>query len=204
MVNKKIISILCICLLLLGVVGVSGCIPRQKREVKEEVKEEETKEEAKKKEEEKEQEKEDDDVIVAGSVDTSSKFSFSVEEALVGLSYDEEPIVVLVGTFTNNSDESISFSWALEATATQDGYTLPTAYLSGSGDYNYNDIASGSTIPVFIGWKLADGENEITLTVIDRQHYAKEEIYAQTFTIDELIENTENYQDSDDVIGKPL
>jgi len=200
MVHKKLICRLCVCLLLLGVVSVSGCVPKQREVAKEEA----VKEEVEKKEEEKDQKKDDDDIIVAGSVDTSSKFSFSVEEAIVGISYDEVPIVVMVGTFTNNSDETISFSWALEATAMQDGYTLPTAYLSGSGDFNYNDIAPGSTIPVFIGWEVSDGQNDITLTVVDSQHYAKEEIYAQTFTIDELIENTENYQNSDDVIGEPL
>jgi len=197
--HKKIINILCVCLLVLGVAGISGCAPEQKQEAEEETKAEETKAA-----EEKEQKKDDDNIIVADSVDTSSKFSFSVDEALVGLSYDEEAIVVLVGTFTNNSDESISFSWALEATAMQNGYTLPATYISGSGDYNYNEIAPGSTIPIFIGWKIADSQNDITLTVIDSQHYAKVEIYSQTFTIDELIKNTENYQDSDDAIDKPL
>jgi len=146
-----------------------------------------------------------DDSIVAGSVDTASKFTFTVDDAIIGLSkYDETPIVVLAGTFTNNSDEAISFSWALGTKAVQEGYTLPEAYLSGSNNFNYNEIEPGVTIPIFIGWEIADSEGDITLTVVDNEHYAKEEIYSKTFTIDELMENTESYQETDEVIDGSL
>lgn len=206
-------GILCIGILILGAASVTGCRQRFQKASKD-TKEESVKEDTKKEEdssngkvdkkESKKDDKKEKDVIIAGSVDTSSKFSFSVEEAIIGMSYNDEPIVVLVGDFTNNSDETISFSWALDATAVQNGYSLPTAYLSGSSDFNYNEIAPGSSIPVFLGWKIADGENDITLKVVDNQHYAKEEIYSQTFTIDELVQNTQNYQGSEDVIDEPL
>lgn len=213
---KSLKGIFCICMLLLSMsLCTTGCAVKlkgkpasgKKTENAKQEQQEDTKEKSSKaKTEEKGQEQndEEDDVIIAGSVDTESKFSFSVEEALIGISDLDEPIVVLVGSFVNNSEETISFSYALETTALQNGYTLPTAYLSGTSEFNYNDIAPGNTIPVFIGWKIADGEHDITLTVIDRQHYAKKEIYSQTFTIDELIKNTENYQDSEGILEEPL
>ena len=214
MIEKRKISILCICLLVLvfGMVGMTGCnqiqkaVEEQMENQLENQKEEEIEEEVEEEEEKKEdkEEKKDNTIIVAGSVDTSSNFSFSVEEALIGFNYNEEPIVVLVGTFTNDSEDTISFSWALDATAVQGGYTLPTAYVSGSGDYNYNEIAPENTIPIILAWKIADGDNDITLTVVDSRHYAKEEIYSQTFTIDELIENTENYHGAEDIIDRSL
>lgn len=146
----------------------------------------------------------EEDVIVAGTIDTSSQFSFSVENALIGISYSDKVIVVLVGTFTNNSDEAVSFSWALDTMATQNGYTLSSSYISGSNKYNYNEIAPGKTIETLIAWEILDAENDITLTVIDRQHYAKEEIFSKTFTIDELIENTLNFHNSDEIFEEEL
>jgi len=197
---RKKISALCICCILLGSLMFTGCIPVKKPNEEKKVEETE-KEESDKKEKE---EKDNDKVIVAGSVDTSSKYSFTVEEALIGLSYDDEPIVVLVASFTNDSDEDISFSWALDVSAKQGGFTLSTAYLPGTREFNYNEIEPGSTIPIFIGWEIADAESDITLTVVDSRHYAKEEIYSKSFTIEELIKNTENYQGAEDIIEKSL
>lgn len=206
---KRAIRILFLCVLMASV--LSGCMPKriiekdktnQKEEPAEKTK---SKKSAGKENKEEKKEEKEEDTIVAGAVDTESKFTFSVTEAIIGIEeYEEEPIVALACSFTNNSQEPISFSWALEAKAVQNGYTLKDAYLSGVGDFNYNDIAPGSTIPVFIGWKILDAEKDITLTVVDNQHYAKKEIYSQTFTIDELIENTENYQDSGEIISEPL
>ena len=203
MKNKRKISILCVGMLVLGIFFSTGCgllpLPQNRNNSEPEIESSSEVNESSEPDEE-----DDDNVIVAGSVDTSSKFSFSVEEAIIGISYSDEPIVVLAGTFTNNSDKTISFSWALEATAMQDGYKLSTAYLSGSSDYNYNEIAPGSTIPIFIGWEIIDGESDITLTVIDSQHYAKEEIYSHTFTIDELISNTEKFQGAEEILEESL
>lgn len=196
---KRRTSIFCICVLLFSAFGFTGCIPipkpGERKETKQEIEEESKKET---------ETEEDDNVIVAGSIDTSSPYSFSVEETIVGLNDYDEPVVVLVGSFTNHSDEDVSFSSALEAKAMQSGYTLPREYVPGSSDLNNNDIASETTISVILAWRLADAEDDITLTVIDRWHYAREEIYSQTFTIEELIYNTENYQDADDIIEKTL
>jgi len=138
----------------------------------------------------------DDDVIVAGTVDTSSDFTFEVDGAFVGIDeYSDEPVVILVGEFTNNSKETISYGWALDAVAFQSGHELKTSYLRGASVYTYEDIEPGVTTPVFIGWKILNVMDSIEITVIDSRHYAKEELFKKTYTIDELIKNTLEYLD---------
>lgn len=134
----------------------------------------------------------DDDVIIAGGVDSSSKYAFEVDTAVVGLDeYSEVPVVVLVGEFTNESDETVSFSDALDAVATQDGWELDSAYLQGADAFNYESIAPGKTVPAFIGWELWDGESDVEIAVYDQYHYAKQVVFEGAFTIDELLANTE-------------
>lgn len=224
MLFKRKIAIACICTMIFMLTGCNSSLPLPQvkptpeatPEVTQEAKDDDDVITANKDLEAIEEETKDDkptsadgDVIVAGSMDTSSKFSFSVEEAIVGLDDYDTPIVVLVGNFTNNSDEAIEFGYALSAEATQDGFELDEAYLSGIEDFHYVPIKPDESIPVFLGWDLLDDVNDITLTVIDRNHYADEEIYSQTFTIDELIKNTEKFEDldkenSDKIIDKPL
>lgn len=134
----------------------------------------------------------DDDAIVAGGVDASSKYTFEVDAAVVGLDeYTEAPVVVLVGEFTNDSDEAVSFSDALDAVASQGGWELDSAYLQGADALSYESIPPGKTMPVFVGWELRDAESEVGIVVYDRYHYAKQAVFEGTFTIDELLANTE-------------
>lgn len=143
-----------------------------------------------------EDDSDDDDVIVAGTVDTSSNYSFDVQGAFVGMDeYSEDAVVILVCEFTNNSDEVISYGSALDAEAFQSGYSLKTAYLRGAGDYTYEKIEPGKTISIFIGWKLVSASDDVEITVIDRYHYAKEVLFEGSFTIDELIENSKKFVD---------
>lgn len=128
------------------------------------------------------------------SVDTSSKYSFTVEGAFVGVDeYSEVPEVILVCEFANNSDETISFSSALEGQAFQDGRELSEAYLYGTNSLTYEDVQPGKTVAVLLAWKLNSADAPVELTVIDRYHYAKEEVFSETYTIDELIENSKKF-----------
>lgn len=133
-----------------------------------------------------------DDVIIAGGADASSKYVFEVDTAVVGLDeYSEAPVVVLVGDFTNESDETVSFSDALGATASQGGRELSSAYLRGADAFNYESIAPGETVPVFVGWELGDAESDVEIVVYDQYHYAKQAVFEGAYTIDELLANTE-------------
>ncbi len=139
----------------------------------------------------------DTGTIHAGTVDTSSKYSFSVESALIGTDeYTDTVCVLLVGTFTNESDETVSFESTLDAEAVQGGYTLTEAYLSGASEFNYGEIAPGQSIPVFIAWELVDGTSDVSITVTDMYHYAEAVVFEQTYTIDELVANSNAYVDS--------
>ena len=134
----------------------------------------------------------DDDVIIAGGVDASSKYAFEVDTAVVGLDeYSEAPVVVLVGDFTNESDETVSFSDALGATASQGGRELSSAYLRGADAFNYESVAPGETVPVFVGWELGDAESDVEIVVYDQYHYAKQAVFEGVYTIDELLAGTE-------------
>lgn len=135
--------------------------------------------------------------IHAGTIDTSSNYSFSVESALIGTEeYTDAVCVLLVGTFTNESDETVSFESTLDAEAVQGGYTLTEAYLSGASEFNYGEIAPGQSIPVFIAWELVDGTSDVSITVTDMYHYAEAVVFEQTYTIDELVANSNAYVDS--------
>lgn len=135
--------------------------------------------------------------IHAGTIDTSSNYSFSVESALIGTEeYTDTVCVLLVGTFTNESDETVSFGSTLGTVAQQGGYELSEVYLSGASQFNYNEIAPGQSIPVFIAWELVDGTSDVSITVTDMYHYAEEVVFEQSYTIDELIANSNAYVDS--------
>ncbi len=136
------------------------------------------------------------DSIVATTTDTSSNFSFRVDAAIIGLSeYYSNPAVFMIGEFTNNSDKAMSFSSVVDIVATQGNYSLSKSYISGIDTLNYNDIAPGATIPVIIGFELLDLSNSVTITATDSTHYAKEMLYSNTYTIDQLIQTTKTYID---------
>jgi len=140
--------------------------------------------------------KDDNETIVAGSVDTSSDYTFVVRGAFVGMDeYSDDPLVILVGDFTNLSNETISYGYALDAVAFQGGHALRSTYLRGSVSNTYEDIDPGATASVLIGWKLSSITDDVEITVIDSRHYAKEVLFEESYTIDELIKNTLKFID---------
>ena len=146
----------------------------------------------------------DEDVIVAGTVDTSSEFSFEVRGAFIGFEdYSDDPLVILVGDFTNHSDKTISYSYALDAVAFQGGRALKSAYLWGVGSNTYEDVDPGATNSVLIAWKLTSVTDDVEITVVDSRHYAKEVLFEGSFTVDELIKNTLEFIDEfSDVVNE--
>lgn len=139
---------------------------------------------------------EDDGVIHAQGVDTSSKFSFTVETAVAGLDqYTNEPVVALLGTFTNNSDKPMDFGSTLKGVATQAGVQLSDYYLSGEGDLNYQTVQPGQSATVAAAWSLSNTTDSVHISVTDLTHYAKQEVYSHDFTIDELVANMADVHD---------
>ncbi|MCL2529655.1 MAG: DUF5067 domain-containing protein [Coriobacteriia bacterium] len=141
----------------------------------------------------------EDDVIVAGTVDTSSEFKFEVRGAFIGAeNYSDDPVVILVAEFTNLSDKNISYGFALDSTAFQGGHELRSAYL-GIGTNTYEDIEPGVTTSILIAWKMQSITDSVEITVVDSRHYAKEVLFKETYTIEQLIKNTLEFIDEFDV-----
>lgn len=189
--KKALTRLLCGLLTMLLLVGLVGCIPiaLPSRAV-EDKKEEPTSGSSKNGT----STKDGDDEIIAGTADTSSNYSLEVKGAFVGMDeYSDSPVVILVCEFTNDSDKTISYSSALDALAFQDGRKLKTAYLRGASSYTYEDVKPGATTPVLIGWELVSATYSVKITVADRYHYAKEVLFENTYTIDELIANTKRF-----------
>ena len=131
----------------------------------------------------------------AESVDTSSEYSLVIDTAVVGFEkYSDDPVILIMGEFTNNSSEPKSFSMACGFEAAQGGYEMERNYLSGAYSFNSNDIAPGKSIPIFLSWKLNDARNDVEIKIVDNNHYAKEILFEQSYSIDELIKNTEKLE----------
>ena len=147
--------------------------------------------------------KKNDDVIVAGSIDTSSKFAFDIKTALIGTDhYDDDKVIVLcIGEFTNNSDEIMDFSSIVDVEVRQDGFELDRATSLAFSKLNYAEIRPGESIPIILGYDMLTYGN-VDIVCKDYTHYAKEVLFQGSYSIDELIENTDALiSDYDDYIS---
>lgn len=124
-------------------------------------------------------------------VDLSSNFKFVEDSTIIGFNRDDV-VVLCVGEFTNNSDETLSLNSAVICDAFQGGKELDKAYIHSLDDfdYSYKDIEPGTSVPVFFAFDVVDAEDSIKLTITDRQGFAEEVIFEKEYTIDQLIENT--------------
>lgn len=139
------------------------------------------------------------------AVVAESAYEFSMDEILIGYSdYNDDYVVVMVAEFTNNSDEDISFSTALDITARQSGMEMQSTYVPGASSYNSNNISPGTTIMVALAWELNSSEDDVSITVIDRYSYNKMTVFEETYTIDELLDNTLNYMDADEFTDEAI
>lgn len=136
--------------------------------------------------------KKDNDVIVAKSIDTSSEYAFEIKTALIGTdSYDYDQFLVLcIGEFTNNSDEIMDFSSIVNVEVRQDGIELDKSYSASFSKLNYAQIKPGESIPIVLGYEVIT-TSDIEITCTDYTHYAKEVLCHETYSIEELCENTD-------------
>lgn len=137
-------------------------------------------------------------------VEIHSDYTFKYKTAVIGMDrWGDEFIVMLVGEFTNNSDETTSFNKVTNCTAMQDGFTLHNAYLSGSSDFTNREIKPGESTLIYVGWKIMT-TGSVELSITDRTHYAEEVLYENTFTIPELVANTKSFGDEDNMLDKEV
>lgn len=128
-----------------------------------------------------------------------SDYEFKYKTAIIGLDkYQKNVIVVLVGEFTNNSNEATSFQKISKIDVKQDGFTLDKSYsLAGSNDWLTREVQPGETSLIYVGFNLkTKGDVEIKIT--DRYHYAEAELYSGRFSLQQLVQNTVNASETDD------
>ncbi|MCL2807480.1 MAG: DUF5067 domain-containing protein [Coriobacteriia bacterium] len=201
MKKLTLLKYFCGLLMMVSLVGLTGCFlafpePGSDEVIEQEAEDKKVSSDNESSDKEDAPKDDDDDVIVAGTVDTSSDYSFVVKGAFVGMDeYSDDPVVILVGEFSNDSKETISYGYALDASVFQSGRELQTAYLRGASAYTYENIEPGVTSTVLLGWKLVSAQDTVEITVLDRRHYAKEVLFNKTFTIEELIDNTIKFID---------
>mgnify|MGYP000815938496 FL=1 len=57
---------------------------------------------------------------------------------------------------------------------------------------------------VALAWELNSSEDDVSITVIDRYSYNKMTVFEETYTIDELLDNTLNYMDADEFTDEAI
>lgn len=146
----------------------------------------------------------DSQPIVADNVDTTSKYSLAPISALAGTdNATGKAAAAFAWTFTNNSDSRISFDVALSVRAVQDGRELTGVYLPQASEANGAEIEPKSSATVCKAFRL-QSTSPITLTVIDRTHYARKVVFMRTYTLGELLANTEAFLASEGGAKAPL
>ena len=143
------------------------------------------------------------------TVVAESAYEFKMDGIYIGYAdYVDGYVVVMEGEFTNNSEEVISFQSALDRQARQSGMEMQYAYVPGASFYNINSISPGTTIGVAMAWELNSAENDVSITVIDRNSYNNMIIFDQTYTIEELLRNALSDADmaefADEMVDKSM
>lgn len=98
-------------------------------------------------------------------------------------------VIIIKYSFTNNSDDSESFSLAVDDTVYQGGMSLTETYvLSSEANYDYQDktkkIKSGATVEIEIAYKLEDTTTDIEVEIKDGSLFGdSDDVIAKTFSI---------------------
>lgn len=147
---------------------------------------------------------ESDGTIVAEALEVSSNFEVEVTDYVLGLEeYSDIPIVVFMVDFTNNSDETANFSYDMEDIASQGGVSLDNGYISGVTGYNSADVQPGATATVFLIYELRNLSDDIELVIADDTHYATPIILQESYTLDEILDETiKLYGDDEEVLDE--
>ena len=133
-----------------------------------------------------------------------SEYEFVYKTAVIGMDkWGKDYIVMLVGEFKNNSSEPVKFSSVCDCKAVQSGFTLSNAYLTGSTDFTYREVRPGESTLIYVGWKIMTTES-VEFRIIDRYHYAKQELFVKSFTLSDLVNNTKSFGDDDNMLDKEI
>lgn len=98
-------------------------------------------------------------------------------------------VIIIKYSFTNNSDDSKSFSLAVDDTVYQGGMSLEETYvLLSDTNYDYQDkskkIKSGATVEIEIAYKLEDTTTDIEVEIKDGSLFGdSDDVITKTISI---------------------
>jgi hypothetical protein len=125
------------------------------------------------------------DQIGSGSI---GKYDVSILDHKISKDYKGNPAVIVTYEWTNNSDETTSFMFAVDASVFQSGIECETAIVTSGDDYDselsMTDIKPGATLTVQDAYVLRDTANPIDVEVTELFSFMKNPpMVKQTFKI---------------------
>lgn len=113
-------------------------------------------------------------------------YAVTIDKAKQAKDYDGKPALVVNFTFTNNSDDTANFMFAVHAKAFQDGIELESAIISDNKVYDgadsMKDIKPGKSIKVQNAY-LLDGKADVTVEVTELISFDDTLLAEKTFKI---------------------
>lgn len=113
-----------------------------------------------------------------------SPYAVTIDGAETSTDYDGNPCIVVTYTFTNNSDEAISFFGAIAPEVYQDGVQLDVTYCEGiDSDNEMNNIKTGASIQVQTAYAL-NSESDVEVEVYEFISFDHTMLASQTFSVE--------------------
>ena len=110
-------------------------------------------------------------------------YGVTIDGCRVAEDYEGKPAAVVSYTFTNNSDDAVSFAVALNPQVFQNGVQLNTAIGTDWDSEKYlSDVKPGASTTVEIGYELED-ESDITVEVTELISFDDTVLAEQTFSV---------------------
>ena len=115
-------------------------------------------------------EKSNETIKTETTISNANKYKVKIKSCKLVNDYEGNPVAIVTYSFTNNSSEATSFTWAIETHAYQGGIEAEKAILLTNDDYTKNnnlskEIKSGATIDVMQAYELNDTSTPLEVEV---------------------------------------
>ncbi|SDB25468.1 protein of unknown function [Pseudobutyrivibrio sp. YE44] len=135
---------------------------------------------------------------------SESEFDVTVDNVTVTDDGEGKNLVVIDYTFTNNSSEATSFSWAVDEKLYQDNVELKSTSLPWrhpmhdeiDSSNDYTDVKAGASIQVRQVYELTSASN-VEIVLIDNQSFDKAEILNTEIKVDIPAASSSDEESSD-------
>lgn len=104
----------------------------------------------------------------SASVDKAkSDFEVKLKSSKITKDYEGKPALIVKYTFTNNSDKTASWAYAIQDNAFQNGIGLNTAIITGSNDIDTQtkQIMPGKSLDVQVAYSLDDTATPVEIQI---------------------------------------